>query len=67
MWSKRRQADERSSREAERALKDATQSVRRAKARQRDVTNIAEALRMMRERNHFIEQLEVMMMVEKPK
>jgi len=45
--------------DAEKALKDASANLRRVKARSPEVSEVAKKLREMRERNHFAEQLQV--------
>lgn len=41
--------------ESQQALTDATETLRRAKARNPEVREVAKQLRLMRERNHFAE------------
>jgi hypothetical protein len=50
------------SRESEKALKEATKSLEEAEERGQEVTAVAEALRAIRERNHFAEQLEAIIL-----
>jgi len=45
--------------ESEKALQDADQNLERVKARDEEVHEVAEALKTMRERNHFAEQLQL--------
>lgn len=47
--------------ESVKALQDATENLRQTKARSPEVTEVARALRLMRERNHFAETLQVIM------
>lgn len=47
--------------ESKDALEEATENLRRAKARSPEVREVASKLRLMRERNHFAEQLQVIM------
>lgn len=51
--------------EAKKALENATEHLERIKARGPEVSRVATAIRTMRERNHFIEQLQPF--VEGPK
>ena len=55
MWFRRRSE---ASKEAEEALKDAQENLEEVKKRGPEVTEVAKALRDIRERNHFAEQLE---------
>lgn len=43
------------------ALKTAEESLKKTKERSTDVTEVTEALRNLRERNHFAERLEFIM------
>lgn len=56
MWFRRR--TEEPNTDAEDALKDAQKNLREVKRRGEKVTEVAENLRRIRERNHFAEQLE---------
>lgn len=47
--------------EVDAAIEGAELSLRRAKARGREVSQVVSAMRTMRERNHFIEQLDGIM------
>ena len=46
-----------SAQEAYAALIDAKKSLHKTKSRSREVTEVSTALRLLRERNHFIEKL----------
>lgn len=52
--------------EADRALADARRNVSKVKARDGEVQEVASALRNLREKNHFAEQLQALM-VRPPK
>lgn len=54
MWFRRSDSAE----EAKYALADAKRNLRKVQARGSEVTRVANALREIRERNHFAEQLE---------
>jgi len=56
VWFRRRSSDR--SVEAEEALVEAQKNLDEVKRRGPEVTEVAQALRKMRERNHFAEQLE---------
>ena len=51
--------------ESEEALKDATKNLCEVQKRQPEVTKIANALKEFRERNHFAEQLEEIVLRQK--
>ena len=57
MWFLRKR-ETKSSEDANRALLDARQNLREVRGRGREVSKVSEALREIREKNHFIEQLE---------
>jgi hypothetical protein len=57
MWFLRKR-ETKSTEEANKALLDARQNLREVRGRGREVSKVADALREIRERNHFIEQLE---------
>lgn len=59
MWFKRRS---RVNPESEAALRESSKRLREARDRGKEVTDIADALRQIRERNHFAEQLEDIIM-----
>lgn len=59
MWYPRRKKNE--GEDAKRALEDAHANLRRIKARSPEVSTVATNLRVLRERNHFVEQLQVIM------
>lgn len=54
MWFRRSDSAE----EAKNALADAKTNLRKVQARSSEVTRVANALKEIRERNHFAEQLE---------
>lgn len=56
MWFKRR--DTTSAEESKAALVDARKNLREVKKRGREVSEYAEAFRELREKNHFADQLE---------
>ena len=60
MWFRPKNRDE-TPKESEKALCQATQNLHRTKARAPEVTEISKALKGLRERNHFAEQLRVIM------
>lgn len=43
------------------ALEEATANLEQAKARTQEVLEVAQSLRLLRERNHFAEQLNIIM------
>lgn len=47
--------------EATEALSDARENLRKTKARNPEVREVARSLRILREKNRFVEQLEVIM------
>ena len=47
--------------ESVKALHDATESLRKTRARRPEVREVARSLRVIRERNHFAEHLQVIM------
>lgn len=55
-WPGRRRND--SNTDSEEALKDAKQQVRKAEKRTKEVTEVVDALRELRERNHFADAME---------
>lgn len=57
MRFRRRKADH----ESVKALREAEDNLRKTKARSPEVREVASALRLMRERNHFAETLQVIM------
>ena len=61
MIFRKRKEDHQSAQEAYAALIDAKKSLRRTKSRAREVTEVSTALRLLRERNHFIEKLGIIM------
>lgn len=60
MWFHRRNQREKTI-ESQQAILDATKKLREVKARDEEVHQISGALRNIRERNHFSEQLKVIM------
>lgn len=48
-------------RESVTALREATENLRQTKARSPEIREVANSLRIMRERNHFAETLQVIM------
>ena len=56
MWFLRRNKE--SSEDSKKALEDAQQNLERVQRRGREVSRVAKALKDIRERNHFAEQLE---------
>lgn len=61
MWFQRRQGGK-SGEEATEALKDAQENLREVQKRSEEVSQVARALKTLRERNHFAEQLEAVLM-----
>lgn len=57
MWFRRRRETS-SSEEAAKALLDARQNLREVRRRSTEVSKVAQALKDIRERNHFAEQME---------
>lgn len=47
--------------ESERALAEAHENLKRTQARSPDVTAVTKALQELREKNHFAEQLQIVM------
>lgn len=64
MWFRRRR--ESKSGEATKALEDAKKNLREVKERGTEVTEVAEALKEIRQRNHFAEALEDLLTRRKP-
>lgn len=60
MWPFRRR-DKKAMKESQQAILDATKTLRDVKAREKEVHEISGALRSIRERNHFAEQLRTIM------
>jgi hypothetical protein len=63
VWFRRR--SEEPTTDSELALKNAQKNLREVKQRGKEVTEIAEALREIRERNHFAEQLELIIITRR--
>lgn len=60
MWPFRRR-DRQKMKDSQQALLDASESLHQVEARSKEVREISGALRNIRERNHFAEQLRVIM------
>jgi hypothetical protein len=58
MWFRREQS---TGDESQKALKESTRSLKQTELRTVEVTAVSEALRTLRERNHFAEELESIM------
>ena len=61
MIFRKRKEDHQSAQESYAALVDAKKSLRQTRSRAREVTEVSTALRLLRERNHFIEKLGIIM------
>lgn len=61
MIFRKRKEDHQSAQESYAALIDAKKSLLRTKSRSKEVTEVSTALRLLRERNHFIEKLGIIM------
>lgn len=51
--------------ESEKALEDAKKNLRKVRSRSSEVSRVANALKDIRERNHFAEQMEVIIVYHK--
>jgi hypothetical protein len=56
MWFRRRDND--NGEESQKAVEDAEVHLNRIKSRSQEITRVAEALRELRQQNHFAEELE---------
>jgi len=61
MWFRRQKNSEQPVDKAQAALDDANANLKRTQERSPEVHEVSKALRIMRERNHFAEQLRVIM------
>ena len=61
MIFRKRKEDHQRALESYAALIDANKNLRRTKSRSKEVTEVSTALRLLRERNHFIEKLGIIM------
>jgi hypothetical protein len=59
MWFRRR--DKRSNEESRKAILESTQKLREVRERDPEVHAVAQTLKSIRERNHFAEQLRIIM------
>lgn len=61
MWPFRRRDEKQKLKQSQQAILDATQSLREVTERNDEIHQISGALRSIRERNHFAEQLQVIL------